>query len=86
MIMYLLQLFHFSIVLTFLCNLTRTLFEFHKKSEKQKIEDFRPVSLLLILDKTCERLIFNEMFNFFSANKLMFKNQSNLQGFELNTF
>ena len=61
-------------------------FEFHKKSEKQKIEDFRPVSLLLNLGKTFERLIFNEMFNFITANKLMFKNQSNLQGFELNTF
>ena len=37
----------------------------YKKSDKQNIKNYRPVSLLPICDKIFERLIFNEMFNFF---------------------
>ena len=45
----------------------------HKKGDKQNIKNYRPVSLLPICGKIFERLIFNEMFIYFSANKL-FKN------------
>ena len=47
----------------------------HKKGHKQNIKNYRPVSLLPICGKIFERLIFNEMFIYFSANKLTSKNQ-----------
>ena len=48
----------------------------HKKGHKQNIKNYRPVSLLPICGKTFERFILNEMFIYFSANKLISKNQS----------
>ena len=42
----------------------------HKNGDKQNIKNYRPVSLLPICGKIFERLIFNEMFIYFSANKL----------------
>ena len=47
----------------------------HKKGDIQ-IKNYRPVSLLLICGKIFERSIFNEIFNYFSINKLISKNQS----------
>ena len=41
----------------------------HKKSDKQKIKNYRPVSLLPICGKIFERLVFN----YFSVNKLISK-------------
>ena len=51
----------------------------HKKGEKQNIKNCRPVSLLPICRKIFKRLIFNKMFIYFSANKLISKNQSGFQ-------
>ena len=48
----------------------------HKKGDKQNVKNYRPVSLLPICGKLFGRLIFNEMFIYFSSNKLIFKNQS----------
>ena len=48
----------------------------HKKGDKQNIKNYRPVSLLPICGKVFQRLIFNEVFIYFSANKLISKNQS----------
>ena len=48
----------------------------HKKGDKQTLENYRPVSLLHICGKILERLMFNEMFNFFIENKLISSNQS----------
>ena len=48
----------------------------HKKSDKQNINNYRPVSLLPICGKIFERLIFNEMFKFFTSNNLISPNQS----------
>ena len=48
----------------------------HKKGDKQTLENYRPVSLLPICGKILERLMFNEMFNFFIENKLISSNQS----------
>ena len=48
----------------------------HKKSDKQNIKKYRSVSLLPICGKIFERferLIFMEMFNYFSSNKLSLK-------------
>ena len=48
----------------------------HKKGDKQTLENYLPVSLLPIFGKILERLMFNEMFNFFIENKLISSNQS----------
>ena len=40
-----------------------------KKRDKQTLENYSPVSLLPICGKILERLLFNEMFNFFVENK-----------------
>ena len=45
----------------------------HKKGDKQNIKNYRPVSLLPIYGKIFERLVFNEMFIYFSASKLISK-------------
>ena len=42
----------------------------HKKGDKQIIKNYRPVSILPICGKIFEKLIFNKMFIYFSANKL----------------
>ena len=52
----------------------------HKKGDKQTIENYRIVPLLPICGKILERLMFNQMFNFFIENKLFSLNQS---GFKL---
>ena len=51
----------------------------HKKGDKQNIKNYRPVCLLPICGKIFERFIFNEMFIYFSTNKLISKNQSGFQ-------
>ena len=48
----------------------------HKKDDKQILTNYRPVSLLPICWKIFERLIFNELFNFFLENDLILRNQS----------
>ena len=37
----------------------------HKKGDKQCLKNYRPISLLPICSKIFERLIYNELFNFF---------------------
>ena len=49
------------------------------KARKTKYKNYRPVSLLLISGEIFERLIFTKMFIYFSANKLISKNQSGFQ-------
>ena len=48
----------------------------HKKGDKQVLRNYRPVSLLPIYGKICERLIYNNMFEFFIKNDLISSNQS----------
>ena len=57
----------------------KEIFSIHKKSDKQNIKNYRPVSLLPICGETFERLIFNEMFHYFSVKKLISENQSAFQ-------
>ena len=49
---------------------------FHKKNDKQRLNNYRPVSLLTICSKIFERLTFNEMFGFFIENDLISQHQS----------
>ena len=51
----------------------------HKKSNKQSNKNCRPVSLSPICGKIFERVIFNEMFNYFFPNKLISKYQPGFQ-------
>ena len=48
----------------------------HKKNDKQRLKNYRPISLLPICRKIFERLIFNGMFGFFIENDLISQHQS----------
>ena len=48
----------------------------HKKDNKQTLENYCLVSLLLICGKAFERLIYNSLFEFFIRNELISSNQS----------
>ena len=48
----------------------------HEKNDKQIVSNYRPVSLLPICSKIFEKLIFNELFNFFEQFNLLSKHQS----------
>ena len=47
-----------------------------QKSDKQLIENYRPVSLVPICGKIFERRIFNSLFNYFIENNLLSPHQS----------
>ena len=48
----------------------------HKKNNKQRTENYGPISLLPVCGKILERIIYNKMFEFFSENELISHNQS----------
>ena len=48
----------------------------HKKNDKQRLNNYRPISLLPICSKIFEQLIFNETFGFFIENDLISQCQS----------
>ena len=48
----------------------------HKKDDKQVLRNYRPASLLPICGKIFERLIYNNLFEFFIKNDLISSNQS----------
>ena len=48
----------------------------HKKGDKQRLKNYRPISLLPICSKIFERLIYNKLFTFFTDNNLISPNQS----------
>ena len=48
----------------------------HKKNDKQIISNYRPISLLPILAKVFERIIFKNLYNYLIFNNLITKNQS----------
>ena len=48
----------------------------HKKSDKQLIKNYRPVSLLPICGKILEKIIFNQLYSFLNTNNLITKKQS----------
>ena len=51
-----------------------------EKGDKQLVKNYRPISLLPITGKIFERLLYNQMFEFFIRNDLISQNQS---GFKL---
>ena len=46
-----------------------------KKGNKGSLKNYRPISLLPICSNVFERLIYNEMFTFFTENPLISPNQ-----------
>ena len=48
----------------------------HKKNDKQIISNYRPISLLPVLSKVFERIIFKNLYNYLIFNNLITKNQS----------
>ena len=48
----------------------------HKKNDKQIISNYRPISLLPILAKVFEKIIFKNLYNYLTVNNLLTKNQS----------
>ena len=48
----------------------------HKKDDKQLIKNYRPISLLPICSKIFEKIVFNHLYGFLTANNLITKNQS----------
>ena len=48
----------------------------HKKNDKQRLNNYRPISSLPIRRKIFEQLIFNKMFGFFIENDPISQHQS----------
>ena len=48
----------------------------HKKNDKQIVTNYRPISLLPILSKVYEKIIFKNIYLFLTSNNLISKNQS----------
>jgi len=48
----------------------------HKKDDRDKLNNYRPVSILPAASKVLERIVFKHMYNFFHTNKLLTDNQS----------
>ena len=48
----------------------------HKKNDKQLVNNYRPISLLLIFGKIFEKVIFNQIYSFLLEEKLLNQNQS----------
>ena len=48
----------------------------YRKENNQSLKNYRPISLLPICSKSFDRLIYNEIFTFFTENNLISPNQS----------
>ena len=48
----------------------------HKKEDKQLLQNYRPASLLPILGKILEKLLFNSIFKYLQEKNLLCENQS----------
>ena len=53
-----------------------TFYPYIRKETNRSLKNYRPISLLPICSKIFERLIYNEMFTFFTENNLISPNQS----------
>lgn len=47
----------------------------HKKVDKQRLENYRPVSLLPILGNVFEKILFSDIFQYLQGNTLLCENQ-----------
>ena len=54
----------------------------HKKSDKQLLQNYQPVSLLPICGKIFERIIFTPVLEYLKKNSLLCPNQSGFRPFD----
>ena len=54
----------------------------HKKGDKQCVNSYRAVLLLLVFGKIFEKLIFNQIYSFLDTEKLLNTNQSGFRPFD----
>ena len=47
----------------------------YKKGDKHQIENYRPISILPVISKVFEKVAYNQLFEYFSQNKLLFDSQ-----------
>ena len=47
-----------------------------KKGNKELLENYRPVSVLPIFGKIFEKILYNRLYNFFTKENVLIKNQS----------
>ena len=59
-----------------LCKPLEIIFPVYKKGDKQLLKNYRPISLLPIFGKIFERMIYNNIFEYLTTNKLISDNQS----------
>ena len=48
----------------------------HKKDDRQKVTNYRPISLLPICGKILEKIVFDQVYSYLNSNNLLSKNQS----------
>ena len=47
----------------------------HKKNEKDLLDNYRPISLLLSISKVFERIVYNQLYSYLTTNGILFKSQ-----------
>ena len=47
----------------------------YKKGEAYSLDNYRPISLLSSLSKVFEKVVFNQLYNYFTCNKLFYSSQ-----------
>ena len=52
------------------------LFPAHKKGDKQNLKNYHPISLFPVAGKIFGRILYNNMYEFYAENNLIFPNQS----------
>ena len=74
----LVRLFNYSVVTCQIPNIWKTahVIPIFKKGDKQELSNYRPVSLLSVVSKCFEKIIFKHMFNFLSMNNILTQWQS----------
>ena len=48
---------------------------FKNKGEANQLENYRPISLLTVFSKIYERVVYNQIYQFFVSNNLFYKSQ-----------
>ena len=51
----------------------------HENEDKQNLKNYRPISLLPVAGNFFERILYNNMYKFFTENNLIYSNQSSFE-------
>ena len=47
----------------------------YKKDDKELLNNYRPISLLPVISKIFERIIYNQLYSYFEINKILYSGQ-----------